>query len=174
MLIARKKIYHGRVIEVVHDDVELPNGQRGMFEVVRHPGGAAIVALDTARRVCLLRQFRHAADGWVWELPAGKLEPDEPPALTAERELQEEAGVRAQRWRSLGSILSSPGVFNEVIHLYLAEDLTPVPIQHEVHEAIEVHWVFLADAAARAASGEINDAKTVIGLIRADVLLRGA
>ena len=87
--------YQGRVISVTTDEVRLPNGHQALLEVVHHPGGAAAVALDTAGRVCLLRQYRYVADGWLWELPAGKLEPDEPPLLTAQRELIEEAGVGA-------------------------------------------------------------------------------
>ena len=84
--------FTGRVIRVTTDEVVLPNGHRALLEVVHHPGGAATVALDDAQRVCLLRQYRYVADGWLWELPAGKLEPAEPPLATAQRELAEEAG----------------------------------------------------------------------------------
>src|SRR5580698_691526 len=112
--------YKGRVISVTVDRVLLPNGREAALEVVHHPGGAAIVALNDLQQVCLLRQYRYVAGGWIWELPAGKLEPAEPPEVTARRELIEEAGVDASDWASLGSLLSSPGVFSEVIHLYLA------------------------------------------------------
>ena len=105
--------FTGRVIRVTTDEVVLPNGHRALLEVVHHPGGAATVALDDAQRVCLLRQYRYVADGWLWELPAGKLEPAEPPLATAQRELAEEAGVSARHWRALGTLLSSPGVFSE-------------------------------------------------------------
>src|SRR5580700_4460862 len=94
-----------------------------LLEVVHHPGGAATVALDGEERICLLRQYRYVAGGWLWELPAGKLEPDEPPLATAQRELAEEAGVRARHWRSLGTVLSSPGVFTERLHLFLARGI---------------------------------------------------
>src|SRR5688572_3809939 len=87
--------FRGRVIRVTVDEVTLPNGHRASLEIVHHPGGAAAVAIDKDKRVCLLRQFRHAAGGFLWELPAGKLEPDEPPLLTAQRELVEEAGSDA-------------------------------------------------------------------------------
>ena len=87
--------FRGRVIRVTTDEVTLPNGHRTTLEIVHHPGGAAAVALDAAQRVCLLRQYRYVADGWVWELPAGKLEPAEAPLATAQRELVEEAGVSA-------------------------------------------------------------------------------
>lgn len=160
-------VFQGRVITVKVEQVPLPNGTTARYEIIYHPGGAAVVALDASNRVCLLRQFRPAANGWVWELPAGRLEPGEPPAETARRELVEEAGCEAARWEDLGSILSSPGVFAETIHLYLARELTPVASQHEQHEVIEVHWLPLADAVQQALSGEIRDGKTIIGLLRA-------
>lgn len=159
--------FRGRVITVTTDEVVLPNGHRAELEVVRHPGGAAVVALDPQHRVCLLRQYRYVAGGWLWELPAGKLEPQEPPLATAQRELIEEAGVSAQHWVSLGEVLSSPGVFSEVLHLYLASDLQPAPASHEGAEVIEVHWIPFTDALEWALDGRIRDAKTVIGLLRA-------
>lgn len=163
-------VYQGRVITVNVEQVLLPNGETAPYEIVYHPGGAAIAALDAQQRVCLLHQFRPAAKGWVWELPAGRLEPGEPPAHTARRELVEEAGCEAGRWDSLGSILSSPGVFAETIHLYLARDLRAVPLQHERHEVIQVHWIPLDDAVQQALCGEIRDAKTIIGLLRAQAM----
>lgn len=157
----------GRVIKVTVDEVDLPNGRRVGLEVVHHPGGAAVVAIDKDDRVCLLRQYRYVADGYVWELPAGKLEPNEPPLMTAQRELIEEAGVSAREWSSLGTSLSSPGVFNEVLHLFLALDLEPATAALEPSEVIEVHWVPLAQACERALTGDIIDGKTALGLLRA-------
>src|SRR5437667_533371 len=123
--------FAGRVISVTTDEVLLPNGHRAVLEVVHHPGGAAAVALDESGRVCLLRQYRYVAGGWIWELPAGKLEPNEPPLETARRELIEEAGVSASHWQSLGTALSSPGVFGEVLHLFFATQLEPGTAAHE-------------------------------------------
>jgi 8-oxo-dGTP pyrophosphatase MutT (NUDIX family) len=164
-------VFRGKVIDVTHDQVKLPNGAEAELEVVHHPGGAAAVAFDADGRVCLLRQYRHAAGGWIWELPAGKLEPQEPPQTTAMRELEEEAGRRAQRWESLGYILSSPGVFDEKIYLYLARDLSEVATNHEEHESIEVHWLPFAQTLGMAHSGEILDGKTVVGLLRAAAIV---
>jgi ADP-ribose pyrophosphatase len=163
--------FTGRVVSLTTEEVLLPNGHREVLEVVHHPGGAAVVAIDAEARVCLLRQYRYVADGWVWELPAGKLEPDEPPARTAERELIEEAGVRAREWRSLGSCLSSPGVFTERLHLYLATGIEPAALAHERAEVIEIHWIPMDQACAWALEGTITDAKTVIGLLRARHIL---
>ena len=160
-------VFSGRVITVSKEKVLLPNGNLADYEIVHHPGGAAVVAVDDDRRVCLLHQFRPAAGGWVWELPAGRLEPGEPPALTAQRELVEEAGREASQWQDLGPMLSSPGVFDERIHLYLAQGLTAVPEQHEPHEVLEVHWVDLTTALDRAMNGELVDSKTIVGLLRA-------
>jgi 8-oxo-dGTP pyrophosphatase MutT (NUDIX family) len=167
MLLDRKMIFDGRVIKVSVDTVELPNGVRLPLEIVRHPGGAAVVALDEHDRICVLRQFRHAAGGFIHELPAGKLEPDEPPESTARRELVEEAAVTAQDWEPLGAYFSSPGVFTEVIHLYLATRLTPAVAAPEAGEVFQVEWWPLAQAVERAVSGELTDAKTIIGILRA-------
>jgi ADP-ribose pyrophosphatase len=167
MLLATREIYRGRVVRLNVETVELPNGHRADLEILHHPGGAAIVAIDTQRRVCLLRQFRHAADGWIWELPAGKLEPDEPPEATARRELVEEGAVEARHWRSLGCYVSSPGVFTEKIHLFLATDLVPAAGAPEAAEVFEVHWVPLDTAVASVYSGEYVDGKTCLGLLQA-------
>lgn len=131
-----KVIYRGRIVDLVLESTTLPNGRAMELEVVRHPGGAAVVALDDQERVCLLRQYRHAHRGWIWELPAGKLDPGEAPLATAKRELAEEAGRQASRWTGLGRIITSPGVFTEVIHLYLAEGLEVAASAPEEHEPL--------------------------------------
>ncbi len=159
--------FRGRIITVSTDEVVLPNGYKAELEVVRHPGGAAVVAIDAQDRVCLLRQYRYVADGWIWELPAGKLEPNEPPLITAQRELVEEAGVSAQHWESLDSYFSSPGIFTEILHLYLATGITPAVASPESAEVIEVHWMPFAEAFEWAMNGTIRDGKTLIGLMRA-------
>jgi 8-oxo-dGTP pyrophosphatase MutT (NUDIX family) len=159
--------FRGRVITVTVDDVTLPNGHRAALEIVHHPGGAAIAAIDDERRVCLLRQFRHAVESWVWELPAGKLEPNEPPLHTAQRELVEEAGTEAEHWDSLGTCIPSPGVLREVVHLFMATGLRPATSAPESAEVFEVHWVPLNEAHQWVIEGTINDAKTALGIARA-------
>jgi ADP-ribose pyrophosphatase len=166
-----RTVFRGRVMTVNIETVRLPNGHVTDLEIIHHPGGAAVVAVDGSRQVCLIRQYRHAIGGWVWELPAGKLEPNEPPQATARRELSEEAGTSAQSWQSLGVYVSSPGVFTESVHLYLALGLDSVKMAHEAGELIEVHWTPLEAACARALKGDINDGKTALGLLRARSVL---
>ena len=161
-----KPIYRGRALTLNEERVAFPDGSHGTLEIVRHPGGAGAVALDERGRVCLIRQYRYAADGWLWEIPAGRLEPNEAPLLTAQRELAEEAGLRAADWQSLGSLLSTPGVCDERIHLYLARELSAAPMAHEDEEFIEIHWVPFPEAIQWACTGKINDAKTLIALYR--------
>ena len=123
-----------------------------------------MVALDVRKHVCLLRQYRHAGGGWLWELPAGRLETNERPHATAARELIEEAGLQANRWDSLGKTLVSPGYSDEVIYLYLARELTAVAAQPEEHELFEVHWIAFDQALEQVHNGTILDAKTMLGL----------
>jgi ADP-ribose pyrophosphatase len=158
--------FRGRVITVTVDDVTLPNGHRTHLEIVHHPGGAAVVALDNDGHVCLLRQHRHAIGGFLWELPAGKLEPGEPPLSTAQRELVEEAGKVAANWQDLGICTPSPGVLRETVHLFFATGLAPAPAAPESAEVFEIHWVPLAEAYEWVVDGRINDAKTALGIVR--------
>lgn len=167
MLLSSREVFRGRIARLTVDTVTLPNGHTADLEILHHPGGTAAVAIDREGRVCLLHQFRHAAGGAVWELPAGRLEPGELPIDTIRRELVEEAGVEAKHILSLGESLSSPGIFTERIHLFLATDLTPVPDAREAAEVLDVHWVPLDEAVRRALEGQIDDAKTVVGLLRA-------
>ncbi|NNG12014.1 MAG: NUDIX hydrolase [Halobacteria archaeon] len=162
-----RSIYEGKVITLNIESLSLPNGKPLDLEVVRHPGGAAVVALDDAGRVCLLHQYRHAGGGWLWELPAGKIDPGEAPQSTAQRELAEEAGLQAGDWQKLGQVLTTPGFCDEVIHLYLARRLETVPAQHHEHELIEIHWLPLVEALRQVRDGTIHDAKTMLGLLLA-------
>ena len=169
---ATRLIFQGRIVELGIESLTLPNGETVELEIVRHPGGAAVVALDERQHVCLLRQYRHAGGGWLWELPAGKLEVDEGPQTTAKRELLEEAGIEADQWQTLGNILVTPGFCDEVIHLFLARGLTHLDAQPEAHEVIEVHWLPFDEALAQVYNGTLRDAKTMLGLTLAEKHLR--
>ena len=166
-----RNVFKGRVLTLNLEQVRLPNGRVAELEIAHHPGGAAVVAVDADGRVCLLRQFRHAAGGWLTELPAGKLDGGEPPLECARRELAEEAGVAATRWEKLGEFYSSPGVLTEVIHLFLARDLVAADARPEEHEVFEASWVPLAEAVGLATTARLQDAKTIIGLAWAQACL---
>jgi ADP-ribose pyrophosphatase len=163
----RRVIYQGQVVDLGLETVTPPRRDSFELEIVRHPGGAAIAAIDHQRRLCLLRQYRHAAGGWIWELPAGKLEDQEPPLEAAKRELQEEAGVLASEWTPLGFMWSTPGFCDERIYLFLAQSLTLGETTQETNEIIEVHWIAIDTAVEMALSGGIDDAKTIAALFRA-------
>ncbi len=167
-----REIHRGRIIHLFVESVTLPNGHRLDLEIVRHPGAAAIVALTGQDEVLLVRQFRHAAGGYIYEIPAGKLD-GEAPDVCARRELAEEAGVEAAAWEPLGSILTTPGFSDEVIHLFLARELRPVPQRLEADEVLTVERVPFARALEMCASGEIRDAKSMCALLRADLYRRG-
>jgi 8-oxo-dGTP pyrophosphatase MutT (NUDIX family) len=174
MIESSQTMFQGRILEVNVERVLLPNGRTATLEVAHHPGGSAIVALDGSGRICLLRQYRHAAGAWLWELPAGKIDNREPPIATARRELAEEAGMTAASWRSLGGIHSSPGVFTEVVHLYFATHLTPVPAAPEEHEVFAVTWIPWQQAVQLADCGVITDGKSVSGILRCRSLCAGS
>lgn len=160
-------VFTGRVLQVNLEEVRLPNDHLATLEMVHHPGGAAVVALDDQKRICLVRQYRHAANGYIWELPAGKIDNKEPPLQTAQRELEEEAGRRAREWRSLGDYLSSPGFLTEVVHLFLATGLIEVANQLEASEVLEAHWLPFEQVMQMARAGELRDGKSLAGLLRA-------
>lgn len=162
-----KPVFSGRVIQVNVERVQLPNSSIADLEIIHHPGGAAVVAIDRENNVCLLRQYRHAGNGFLWELPAGKIDNKEPPLQTAQRELTEEAGAHARHWESLGDYVSSPGVFTEVVHLFLATELTHGSSGLEEHEVIEVHWKPIAEVLRMAVEGEVRDGKSLVGIFRA-------
>lgn len=160
----RKNVYQGALVQLDIDSIVLPNGEPMDLEIVRHPGGAAVVAIDHRQQVCLLRQYRHASGGWLWELPAGKLDPGEAPEVTARRELREEAGLDAGHWERLGETIVTPGFCDETVHLFLARDLDRVSTQQELHEVIEIHWLDFDKALGQVYDGTLRDAKTMLGL----------
>jgi 8-oxo-dGTP pyrophosphatase MutT (NUDIX family) len=170
--IASNHIHRGRVIDVSSERLKYSNGQEYEIDFVRHPGAAAVVAVDDAGRVCLVRQYRHGIADFLWEIPAGKLDKGEAPEVCAVRELAEETGVAARRWTPLGLYVPAPGIFSEVIHLYLANDLdvgTPKP---DADEELELNWMPLGEAIERVLKGEWNDGKTAMALLRAQFRLQ--
>lgn len=172
-LVASRRAYDGRRVSVRLDDVALPSGRVAVYEVVEHPGAAAIVALTAERHVLLVRQFRHAVGQELLELPAGTLEPGESPLACARRELAEEAGRAAGRWERLISFYPSPGVLTEELHVFLAEELQASHAERE-EEDLRVESLPLEEAHRRIAAGEIRDAKSIIGLTVAQERLRRA
>jgi ADP-ribose pyrophosphatase len=147
--------------------LELPDGDQVELELLAHPGASAVVPFLGPDRVLLLHQYRFAAGGPIWEIPAGKRDPGEDPETCARRELAEETGFRAERWTTLGRILTAPGFTDELIHLFRADDLTPGPHAREPSELIELHEFSLAETFAMIQRGEIIDAKTIVALFQA-------
>lgn len=159
-------VHQGRAIRVFVEDVTLPNGLDISLDVVRHPGASAVVPFTSGDEVLLIRQFRHAAGGTIWEVPAGMLDGDSPEHCAA-RELEEEAGQRAGRLEHLATIFTTPGFTDERIHLFAAFDLAPVPQRLESDEVIEVVPMSLSTALDLVWRGEISDAKSALALLHA-------
>lgn len=170
MQLDSRHIYTGRVIRLDVDTVRFPDGSTGQLEMIRHPGAAAIVpcASDPPGKdptILLIRQYRYATGGPLWEIPAGTLDAGEDPETCARRELAEETGVTAQRLERLTSIWTTPGFTTEVIHLYLAMGLTAGPPSRERDEFIEVVPQPLSRVLELIRGGEIRDAKTVVAIL---------
>ena len=145
--------------------VVLPNGQQVELDIVRHPGASAVVPFVSVDEVLLIRQYRHAANGSILEVPAGKLDPGDTPEQCAARELEEEAGRKAGRLDKLSWIFTTPGFTDEVIHLFAAFDLEPVPTRHERDEVIELVPMQLGHALDLIWRGQLHDAKSALALI---------
>lgn len=173
-LISSEVLRQGRILEFRIDTVEAADGHRSTRDIAAHPGGVCMVAIDDRDRVLLVRQWRHATGGPLLEIPAGTLdrEPDgsiEHHALAAARELEEETGSRAGRWQYLGGFYTAPGFTSELMHLYLATELTAAhgdTLHPDEDERLELHPIDFAEALAMAERGELRDAKTVVGLFR--------
>ena len=159
--------YRGYMLEVVSEEVELPNGHVVGLDVIRHPGASAVVPFLSRDEVLLIRQYRYAAGGTIFEVPAGKLEPGEPPETCAAREHEEETGWRAGEIELLGSIWTTPGFTDERIHLFAAHDLTQTEQRLEKDEVIELVPMPLHEALDLVWSGQLSDAKSALALIYA-------
>lgn len=164
----RQTVFNGSVVNVETANVELPNGFILRMEKINHPGGAAVLILDERNRLCFLKQYRCVLDDWLIEIPAGKIDAGEEPLMTAQRELAEETGIVAEQWESLGSMISSPGVFTERVHLYLARKIIEHRrVETQQDEVYELGWMSLDDAYDQVMDGLIFDAKTVIAICKA-------
>ncbi|MGH7721569.1 MAG: NUDIX domain-containing protein [Candidatus Dormibacteria bacterium] len=169
----RRSVFAGRLLHVFEDTVRLPRGQEASREVVEHPGAVTVVASDGDDRVILVRQWRHATAGALWELPAGTREKDEDPAATARRELIEETGYGATEWQELGHGPVSPGYSSEVIWFFSARGLSAGSSAPDPDELFDVELFDAAQLAAMARRGEV-DLKTLAGLALAGVALHPA
>jgi ADP-ribose pyrophosphatase len=165
-MLERRTVFAGRVLDVGEERHRLPNGRETIFEVIRHPGGAAVLPVFADGRVLLIRQYRPALGATLWEIPAGRLEPGESPEACVHRELAEEAGYVAGRLEPLGGVWSAAGFCDEHVALFAAFELQPVPPAPEADEIIEPVAMPLADALALVFCGELRDAKTQLALLR--------
>ena len=166
----RKNVFKGKVIDLSVDTVVFPKQQVEM-ECINHPGGAAVVPLISDGSVILIKQYRHCIGDTIWEIPAGRLEPDENPLDCAKRELVEEVGFKATNVQKLTEIYSAPGYCNEVIYIFLATELVPDKQKLEDDEIINIVRLPFAKAIEKVKMGEITDAKTVVGLLLAKELV---
>ena len=164
---SKRKVQRGAQFELITEPVDLPNGRRVDLDLVRHPGAAAVVPFLEDDRVLLIRQYRFATGGEILEIPAGKLDPGEQPEACAARELLEETGYRAGRLEKLGAIWTSPGMTDEVIHLYSAFDLELEEQQLEPDEIIELVPTPLSEALDEIRRGALSDAKSAMALLLA-------
>ena len=170
-MLERQDIFKGRVISLHVDQVELPNGNTSVREIVDHPGGVGILALDENGCVPIVTQYRYAFSRNMVEIPAGKREVGEEPFVTAQRELLEEVGATAAKWTDLGKLIPSPGCYGETLYLYLAQELSYAQAQPDEDEFLDVERVPFDTLYERCMSGEIQDAKTVAAVLKVKLLL---
>ncbi|MDL2324109.1 NUDIX hydrolase [Ruminococcaceae bacterium OttesenSCG-928-A16] len=163
-------IFEGRVVRLTVDTVTLENGNTSTREIVHHGGGAAVVALNKKGEVALVRQYRYALGKELIEIPAGKIEPGEPPRETALRELEEEAACVAGTLVDFGSVIPTCGYCTEVIYLYLATGLQPSVQKLDEDEFVDFFWMPLDEAASLVLNGTITDSKTAYGLLKAKMM----
>jgi ADP-ribose pyrophosphatase len=158
-------IFTGKVIKVRLDTVKLPDDKEATRECIEHPGAVAIIARDDKNRICMVRQYRYPVSQELLEIPAGKLSPGEDPLECAKRELLEEAGITAGSWEKLYCYYTTPGFSDEIMHLYLATELTRGESQPDEDEFLEVDMIPYPEACLKMNRGEIKDGKTLIGLL---------
>jgi ADP-ribose pyrophosphatase len=168
--IKSKRVYTGKIISLDVDTVRFPDGSVGELEMIRHPGASAVVPFLSDPRgedpqVLLIRQYRYAADGYLYEIPAGRLDQGEDPRDCALRELKEETGCTAEQIDHLYTILTTPGFTDEKIYVFMATGLVAGETKHEADEFLDLHPMLLSRALEMIEAGEIQDAKTALGLL---------
>ncbi|MBI4548137.1 MAG: NUDIX hydrolase [Ignavibacteriae bacterium] len=174
-LLRRNTMYQGKVFNVIVDDVEYPSGNKSIREVAEHPGGAVVLGVFPDERIILIRQHRYPFDDFIWELPAGRLGPGEDPFKCAKRELEEETGYYGTEWNKITSIYTTPGFCSEVLHIYMARNLTNAPDGRKLEEGeatMTMKIVPLSEAIAMIERGEIRDGKTICGILLGERLLQ--
>lgn len=169
--LSEKVIYEGKILRLHVDQVELPDGTGALREVADHPGGVGILAIDSRNRAAIVRQYRYPFRTVMAEIPAGKREPGEAPEITAVRELKEETGAEAGKWAPLGSLIPSPGAYGERLWLYLATELSFGEVDPDEDEFLECEWVPVERLAEMCMNGEIEDAKTVVAVLKAHKMM---
>lgn len=170
MKLSSRRVYDGKVIAVDRDTVQFPNGTVGELEMVRHPGASAVVPFLTDPgsadpQILLIKQYRHAAEEFIYEIPAGKLDGGEDPAVCAARELREETGCTASRIDHVYTFYTTPGFTDERIHAFMATGLTRGEVSHEQDEFMSVETVTLSHALELIKTGELKDAKTALAIL---------
>lgn len=169
-LLRSDELYCGKIITLNRDSVRLPDGTTAEMDILRHPGASAVVPflsgpMGDEPQILLLRQYRYAAGGYLYEIPAGRMDPGESPLQCAERELKEETGCIAAQMESITSILTTPGFTDEVIHLFMATGLTHGEPNREADEFVDLVIMRLSEALERISAGEMTDSKTILALL---------
>ncbi len=167
-LLKRTEQYKGKVFNIIVDDVQYPSGNTSIREVAEHGGGGVALAVFPDHRIILIRQHRYPFNEFVWELPAGKLFPSEDPLHCAQRELEEETGYAAKQWKKLTAIYTTPGFCSEVLHIFMATDLSELPDGKKLEEGeqtMTMSIVPMAEAIAMIEKKEIVDGKTICGIL---------
>jgi ADP-ribose pyrophosphatase len=168
--VSSETLYVGKIFALRADEVRMPGGNVARREVIEHYGAVAIVAMDDDRNIVMVYQYRHPVGRRLWELPAGLLDlSGEPPHLTAARELEEEAGLKADEWRVLVDLVSAPGFSDECVRVYLATGLTDIgrPDAHDEEADLQVKWFSLQQARQMVLGGEIINSLAVAGILAA-------
>ena len=162
-----ESVYHGRAFDVRRDEIRLPDGKTARLDIVDHVGAVTLVPVDEQNRVWFVRQYRHAAGEVLLELPAGTVEPGEPPLECARREIREEIGMAAGRIELIGQYFLAPGYSTEFMHVFLATDLHPDPLEGDADEFLSAEAIPLEEVLRMAENGKIRDAKTLASLMLA-------